>query len=197
MTNVSLSRRERLRRVVVVCCSFARNVAYHRAGQAGQAKSLLSMHHPEVSFWRQVNANFFDIAVLDWCKLFGDPKEVPRKRVGKHHWRRVVSDPDAFERGLLGHLSMNGTGFAAVIGEMRRFRDEFVAHLDDGLVMYVPKLDAASEAVAYYHRHIAEHEAQPGELTGLPTPQDYEPGLRQCEEEAARVYAARPMEAAA
>jgi hypothetical protein len=63
-----LSRRERLRRVVLLCCSFARNVAFYRAGQADQVQHLLSENHPEVAFWRQVNANFLDTAVLEWCK---------------------------------------------------------------------------------------------------------------------------------
>jgi hypothetical protein len=61
----------------------------------------LSEYHPQASFWRQVNGNFFDMAVLDWCKLFGDQKQTPLKRVGEHHWRRVVSDPEMFEARLL------------------------------------------------------------------------------------------------
>jgi hypothetical protein len=81
-----LPHRDRVRRVVLLCCAFARNVAYYRAGWADRAQPLLSELHPHASFWRQVNGNFLDMAVLDWCKLFGDPKETPRKRLAKHHW---------------------------------------------------------------------------------------------------------------
>jgi hypothetical protein len=73
---------ERRRRVILLCCSFARNLAFYRARESGKARALLSASHPQASFWRQANGNFLDICVLEWCKLFGDKK-------GKHHWSRV------------------------------------------------------------------------------------------------------------
>ena len=71
-----LSRRDRLRRVALLCCAFARNVAFYRTGMADEAQPLLSQYHRAASFWRQVNSNFFDMAVLEWCKLFGDGSPV-------------------------------------------------------------------------------------------------------------------------
>jgi hypothetical protein len=149
-----LLRRDRIRRVGLLCCAFARNVAFYRAGWADHAQPLLSERHPKGSFWRQVNSNFFDMAVLDWCKLFGDPKEIPRKKLGKHHWRRVVSDPNGFEIRLLAQLSTDAEGFAALIAKMRGYRDKFVAHLDNERIMYLPELEAAHIAVTFYYRHI-------------------------------------------
>nr|WP_294566448.1 hypothetical protein [uncultured Rhodopila sp.] len=183
-----LPHRDRVRRIVLLCCAFARNVAYYRAGWADRAQPLLSELHPHASFWRQVNGNFLDMAVLDWCKLFGDPKETPQKRLAKHHWRRVVSDPDAFEAGLLTQLGTDADGFAALIGKMRDYRDRFVAHLDNGLTMNIPELDPASAAVTFYHRHIVEREAQPGELDGLAGVAAFARGFGQCADEAAQVY---------
>ena len=107
-------RRDRLRRVAMLCCSFARNVAFYRAGWVDEAQPLLSEYHPKASFWRQVNSNFFDVAVLDWCKLFGDQKETPRTRIGKHHWRKVVSDPEEFEVRLLTQLATDAASFASL-----------------------------------------------------------------------------------
>ncbi len=183
-----LPRRDRLRRVAMLCCAFARNVAFYRAGWADKAQPFLSEHHSEASFWRQVNGNFFDMAVLDWCKLFGDQKHILRNRLGKHHWRRVVSDPEEFEARLLAQLETNGEGFAALITKMRDYRDTFVAHLDDGLIMNLPELEAARVAVAFYHRHIVETEAKPGDLAGLPSVDEFARGNDQCTQEAARVY---------
>ena len=60
-----LPHRDRVRRVVLLCASFGRNAAYYRAGWGGEAQPLLSERHPDTSFWRQVNANFLDMAVLD------------------------------------------------------------------------------------------------------------------------------------
>jgi len=184
-----LSHRDRVRRVVLLCASFGRNAAYYRAGWGGEAQPLLSERHPDTSFWRQVNANFLDMAVLDWCKLFGDQKETPRARVGKHHWRRVVIDPVGFELALLGRLRMEGYEFASLIRKMRAYRDEFVAHLDDGRVMHIPELDAASAAVDHYYCHMVEREAWPGELDGLSVgPEAFLLGEHQCSAEATRIY---------
>ena len=60
---------------------------------------MLSPSQRHASFWRQANANFLDMCVLEWCKLFGDPK-------GEHYWGRIVSDAAVFEMALLGHLQM-------------------------------------------------------------------------------------------
>jgi hypothetical protein len=40
-------------------------------------------------FWVIINGNFLDIAVLEWCKLFGDTR-------GKHYFGKVISDVPAF-----------------------------------------------------------------------------------------------------
>jgi hypothetical protein len=52
-----LTHRERIRRVVLLCCSFlSRNVAFYRAGQTEEALPLLlNERHPELAFWRQAN----------------------------------------------------------------------------------------------------------------------------------------------
>src|SRR5271157_1309985 len=45
-------------------------------------------HHPEAAFLRRAINNFRDVAVLDWCKLFGS------QRSEKHRWRRAIN-PEA------------------------------------------------------------------------------------------------------
>src|SRR5438045_8454681 len=84
-----LSRRECLRRVILLCCHFARNVASYRAGKRnGQVL-------PETTeFWVTVNGNFVDQAVLEWCKLVGDKK-------GQQSWGMMGSDTAAYARELL------------------------------------------------------------------------------------------------
>jgi hypothetical protein len=92
-----LTRRERLRRVVILCSSFAGNVAYFRAGQSQTGSEARAPSYARSAFWAQVSSNFLDIAVLEWCKLMGDDKD-------KHFWRNVVADPAAFEASLLVNL---------------------------------------------------------------------------------------------
>jgi hypothetical protein len=57
---------ERRRRIVRLCCSFMRNLAYHRAGlSAGVQSNLLNPTHPQGGFWLDVHGNFLDTCVLD------------------------------------------------------------------------------------------------------------------------------------
>jgi hypothetical protein len=69
---------------------------------------------------------------------------------------------------------------------MRQYRDKFLAHLDSDEVMNIPALDIAKRAVWFYHAYVVQHEAQPGDLAGLPVKLDA--GYSQCEDEARTVY---------
>jgi hypothetical protein len=149
-----VDRRDRLRRVVILCCYFARNLAFYRAGNG-----YVSNSSPQ--FWITAYINFLDTAVLDWCKLLGDPK-------GNHYWQRVVFDATRFELELLTHLGITADELAAYVTEMRTYRDKFLAHLDDLKDMNVPKLDRAKVAVEFYHGYVVHNEANPGDLEALP-----------------------------
>jgi hypothetical protein len=180
--NLTLSRRDRLRRVVILCEQFIRNLAYYRVG----------IQHPNgwkdpplvasASFWRIVNGNFIDACVLEWCKLLGDAK-------GQHCWQHVVSDTARFKAELLKDLNVSDAQFEDFRLEMREYRDKFVAHLDSDLVMKIPKLDFAKKTVEFYHAYLATNEAQPGDLNGhADTADKLQAGYKQSEHEAKTVY---------
>lgn len=175
--------RDRRRRVVLLCISFARNLAYYQAGQCGPARALLCASHPKAVFWRQVNANFLDVGVLEWCKLFGDRK-------GEHDWRQVVSDPTKFEVDLLQHLGMDRATFEQEVKVIRTYRDKFVAHLDKCNVMDVPLFDTAKKVLWFYHHHVVAFEARPGDLVGLSadTTEKLTLGYKQCLQEAEELF---------
>jgi hypothetical protein len=94
--------------------------------------------------WVTLNNNFLDIAVLEWCKLFGDDS-------GVHRWRKAVSNPDSFRAGLLTELSFSPVEWEDYIGEQRTYRDKFVAHLDKLPVMNIPDLTASLTSVTALH----------------------------------------------
>jgi hypothetical protein len=178
---LTMSRRDRLRRVVILCRDFARNLAYYRAGQNDEHRLLLDTRHPGANFWRVANSNCIDVCVLEWCKLFADEK-------AKHHWRKIVTDPTSFQQTLLTHLGIDDAAFQEEINVMRRYRDKFVAHLDSERVMNLPMLDLAKQSVWFYHAHIVNHEANEGDLAGLPMELDI--GYAMAEDEANAVYRA-------
>jgi hypothetical protein len=130
-------------------------------------------------FWRTANGNFLEMAVLEWCKLLAD-------RRGAHFWKNVVSDPAAFEAGLLRRLRLDTAAFEGEIDDMRRYRDHYIAHADSDPKIYVPHLDVAKRAVWFYFAHVVNQEVNSADLTGFPL--DLDAGYKQCEEEAKAIY---------
>jgi hypothetical protein len=65
-------RKNRLRIVVILCCSFARNLAYYRAWWGEERQGILALAHPHRNFWVTANNNFVDMCVFDWRKSFAD-----------------------------------------------------------------------------------------------------------------------------
>jgi hypothetical protein len=178
----TMSRRDRLRRVVLLCRDFARNLAYYRSGQSSRPKSLLDpATSSEANFWRVANSNFIDICVLDWCKLFAE-------KSGKHCWINVVNDAEDFQTALLKHLGVTAEEWQRQIDVMRRYRDKFLAHLDSDHVMNIPRLDLARDAVWFYHSWVVAKEAKAGDIKGLPN--ELDTGFQQAQSESERVFEA-------
>ena len=163
--------------MVLLCAHCARNLAYYRAGH-----TRLANNSPP--FWLTVDGNFLDMAVLEWCKLLGDRK-------GNHFWATVVADPARFKTDLLGELRISEPELDRYVDEMRRYRNKFLAHLDDLAVMDIPLLDQAYAAVEFYHRYVVQHEAAAGDLAGLPS--DLPAYYRQCCDEAKAIYDRYPI----
>ena len=138
-----------MRKVVILCGHFLRNLAYYRAGWHRRTPRRTTQ------FWVTANGNFLDHCVLEWCKVFADVR-------GKHHWRKVVTDQDAFFESLLAALRINPVEFDAYTEEMRMYRDKFVAHLDLGNVMYPPRLRLARRSVSYLYDYVLSHEDDGG-----------------------------------
>jgi hypothetical protein len=179
-----LSPDERRRRVVQLCCSFLRNLAFHRAGRDIEVQNkLLDPRHPQAAFWREVHGNFFDISVLDWCKLFADRK-------GKHYWRRVVAEPDRFEADLYATLGVMADEFTALTTNIKDYRDRFVAHLDEERTMLLPALEVAKGAIVFLHERLMQQAGGCGHWQGLPTTaEQLDRGFTQAFREAQSVYA--------
>jgi len=133
-----MTKNQRARRVAILCCHCVRNAAYYRAGWRRNSISVSE------DFWVNANGNFLDLAVLEWCKLFTD-------RRGKHHWRKVVPDPNVFLPGLLKEIGVDEQEFQDRCKEIKTYRDKFVAHLDDKPKMQIPHLSMVIDSVIYLY----------------------------------------------
>jgi hypothetical protein len=167
-----VTKRARLRRVVLLCAHFSRNLAYYRAGHG-----RLTGASPQ--FWITIDGNFLDMAVLEWCKLFGNPRD-------GYYWAKVVTDPSHFEAELLSHLGISADELARYVDQMRTYRDKFLAHLDDLSKMEIPFLDQGKASVDLYHRYVVQHEAASQDMSGLPV--DLAAYYGDCFAEASAIY---------
>lgn len=140
--------KQHLRRVAILCCHCLRNLAFYRAGWRGK-KAIF-----EGQFWTNVNGNFLDICVLEWCKLFGD-------KHGKHYWRKAISKHDTFFRKLLRTSGVTELELNGHIQEMRTYRNKFVAHLDSDEVMHIPDLTLTLKSVSFLYDYLLANEGQP------------------------------------
>lgn len=173
-----LTRSEILTNVQRLCRSFALNMAYYRAGWRNELGPLLkaSASSATGNFWIVANNNFFDMCVLDWCKLFGG-------QTGYYSWKQVVPDSDDFKTELLQHLGLDEDAFKKEVRRFREYRDQWVAHLDLKRKGHLPRLDIARKAVwFYYERTVAEH------LDQEMGPKTIETGYQECELEADLAY---------
>jgi len=159
-----MDRVERLRRVGLLCCHFARNCAYYKAGWNGTKTKSTN------EFWATVQGNFIDVSVLEWLKLFGDHND-------KHHWKKVTEDPDLFKDGMLKHCAISEDDLVSCRKSFKTYRDKFLAHLDSEEIMQIPKLDIALEVTKYYYNYVAK-ELGISELRNLP--QELESYYQQC-----------------
>ena len=142
-----MTRKQRLRRVGILCCHFLRNLAFYKAGWR---KNKLIFNE---QFWVNTNGNFLDICILEWCKLFGEKK-------GQHYWQKVITDQPAFLAQLLHAVGLTEVEFNIYIEEMRTYRDKFVAHLDSEEIMSIPKLKVARKSTSFLYSYLLAHEEE-------------------------------------
>ena len=103
---------------------------------------------PRVNFWRLIYGNLLDVAVLEWCKVFGSDTEPT-------HWKRVVHDQEQFRIDLLRHLGIDKRTWADYWQQMKGYRDSKVAHhWDLETVDSYPELTLALESSYFYYEYL-------------------------------------------
>lgn len=84
-----------------------------------------------LDFWMRSNGALFDMAVIDWCKLFAD-------RTSKHHWSMLFTNKDEWRAMLTAHMQMTEESYENNLLQIKSYRDKVAAHLDDPLPMNYP-----------------------------------------------------------
>jgi len=142
MTDV-LTKDQRIRRVALLCCHFTRNLAYFRSGWTELKPK------EEGAFWITAIGGFIDVAVLEWCKLFGNHGD-------KHHWKNIVTDRVAFRSELKNRLGIKTADWDKAWASVRTYRNEFIAHLDSALEMHIPDMHLPQRMVEFYFSQLRD-----------------------------------------
>jgi hypothetical protein len=134
----------------------------HVVRSAQLKQSLTSVENePALNFWRIIYGNLLDVAVLEWCKVFGSHSEPT-------HWKNVVTDHNKFRNGLLQSLNIDRTRWESYWDEMKKYRDTWIAHhTEPQASTHYPNLELALESSYYYYAFLIGELRDQGEI-GFP-----------------------------
>ena len=104
--------------------------------------------NPKLNFWRVIYGGLLDLAVLEWCKLFGSNGETT-------HWKELVDDIDDFRNNLFNTVGIDQKQWENYWDKMIAYRNDFIAHDRDNLDLKTyPELDIALESSYYYYNYL-------------------------------------------
>ena len=73
---------------------------------------------------------------------------------GNHHWKKVITSDYLFESTLLASLKISQEDWLEYIRAVQKYRDKFIAHLDDERVMHPPKTKIARNSAAFLYDYL-------------------------------------------
>ena len=138
--STKLSPLNRALNACLLCCHFTRNFAYYSVSRTSTGIN-------KEGFWLTVHGNFFDICVLEWCKLFGN-------RNGTYHWEKVLNDPDSFRQKLLNTHSIDEAKLRTLWSSVKNYRDDFVAHSEAQNTTCIPSMNVPHLLVFFYYEKL-------------------------------------------
>ena len=130
------------RRVFLLTNHCIANIAAYRVNwqQNENSKEIVI----DLDFWVRANGNFLDIAVLEWCKLFAE-------RDGKHHWSKVFKNRQEWSQLFLAHMNLSSKQFHKELSKIKKYRDRYVAHLDDPIPTNYPLTEIMLTSASYLY----------------------------------------------
>lgn len=130
------------------CTSFASKIAMSFTTQE-ESRGVMN------NFWREVSQNAMDLAVLDWCHLFGNKRD-------ELHWTNVFGEDPTFKQRLLETLGVSEEEWTQYWGQMRKYRDKDVAHLEIQKVSIRPAMAIAIKSTGFYFSEVQKARTRSG-----------------------------------
>ena len=97
------------------------------------------------NYWIQIYNNFFDVAILEWSKVFGTDSEPT-------HWKTVVNDHLSFRNGLLNCIGLDESGWSNFWQGVNIYRNNIIAHFKKIPNLSYPSLDVIINSTFYYYK---------------------------------------------
>lgn len=161
---------------MLLCLSFVRNYAFYQAAwnedktkSIGGSSAFNGTNYLPDQYWNTTVGNHIDIATLEWCKLFGNYKQE------KFHWQKVVKDQKQYKLQLLKVFPKGEAEWSDYHEKILKYRNEFVAHLDEGNRIYIPYFETAHELVVNHYEYLVKNEVEDGIFTEpIPNIREYD-----------------------
>lgn len=116
MTEEELQIKETFRYQLIYLRNFVWQLMHHRAMR-------VSVKQFKQGFWRLIFSNCLDMAVLEWCKLFGTNAE-------HLHWSKIFTDREEFRQYILDSVEMTMDEWNNYWEELTKYRNKAVSHFD-------------------------------------------------------------------
>lgn len=126
---------------VDIARNFVWQLVHHRA-----LKAAVTDFKP--CFWIIAANDCFDMAVLNWCKLFGSDSE-------DMHWKKIFAYKDGFRRFLFSQSRLNEREWAGYHEELTEYRNKWIGHFDGEFrPARHPDLQPALDSVIAFYQYL-------------------------------------------
>lgn len=131
--------------------SIVRAIATKRAIEAaGPAKTA--------TFWHVINGSLYDMAIVDWCVLFGSDHVAHQPL----HWKNVFP-ADEFRQELYAKLGTDDGGWKTYWANLKTYRDENAAHKAlNPATSHYQNMDLAVSSCDFYYEKLKSLAGQRG-----------------------------------
>ena len=136
----SLSREKSLIRAERTCSDLAKQLALSFSTKQ-KSRGLIN------SFWFEISRNALDLAILDWCHLFGSRKDAL-------HWSKVLHETEHFKSHMLSHIETSEERWDEYWNQLKVYRDKDLAHIEVKNTSMIPPMDIAINSTAFYYSRI-------------------------------------------
>ncbi|GID03221.1 hypothetical protein [Pseudomonas sp. 008] len=99
------------------------------------------------SFWFEISRNALDLAVLEWCHLFGQRKDAL-------HWSKVLSGTENFKAHMLSAIEISEEKWEEYWSQIKVYRDKDLAHIEARNISMIPSMEIAINSTAFYYSKI-------------------------------------------